>query len=579
MDREKLKKLYAMGRKYLDERDYEKAKEKFREFLKHEDNVYVRNNLALALFRSGNLSEAILVLEPVLSGENESLEPNPYTFALTSIIYAASGDEIKARRYLKQAVEKFDRQLLLYSEDNIPSFFREYTLIIMKAAAALKDHQGVYRLYRRYKDIYSSWEVYHLAAVACFNMGDYRKAAKLWKKTEDEWPAASTMKEIAMLVHSGEVPPFELEYEPFSEKELDDIVEQVEKDERVCFKLFEKGTFKMIALAMLIVADEDVACGWLDLMISYGGEWGEELGKRILNSYSFPDAFKTTAAGALTKKGLFNYGEPVQAVIDGRKTQVEIRRQEIIPERDEKLDEILVKARELKYEGKLDEAIKLLEEIVLDDKFYLYAAKELALLYRITGEERKAWELEKILEKIMKDRIDFMLSYSASMIDEMIRSMEEDMRKDVEQKTIKVDVSLTKGIKNMPAEWVEGACKAYGLEPSRRRSQKEKQLCSYLSVKENLKKAVEQLGESEIQVLKYLLRKGGWSRLNAVTRKFGSMDGDGYYWAEKPPKSPLGVLWSRALVMVGRANLEGKKCKIVVIPLELRQLLREILNM
>jgi len=78
--------------------------------------------------------------------------------------------------------------------------------------------------------------------------------------------------------------------------------------------------------------------------------------------------------------------------------------------------------------------------------------------------------------------------------------------------------------------------------------------------------------------LKYLLQREGWSRLNAVTRKFESMEGDGFFWNEMDPESPLGNLWSRALVMVGKATLKGRRCKIATIPMELREELGKILE-
>ncbi|WP_258359776.1 hypothetical protein [Moorella sulfitireducens (nom. illeg.)] len=74
------------------------------------------------------------------------------------------------------------------------------------------------------------------------------------------------------------------------------------------------------------------------------------------------------------------------------------------------------------------------------------------------------------------------------------------------------------------------------------------------------------------------MQKGGSSRLNAVTRIFGSMQGDGFFWQDEPPASTLGRLWSKALVMVGKADLEGKRVKIATIPVELRQLLKDILG-
>jgi hypothetical protein len=93
-----------------------------------------------------------------------------------------------------------------------------------------------------------------------------------------------------------------------------------------------------------------------------------------------------------------------------------------------------------------------------------------------------------------------------------------------------------------------------------------------------LKKAVKQLGETGRELLCYLLERGGWARLNAVTRKFGSMEGDGYFWLDEGPASPLGRLWSRALVMVGRARLERGSTRVAAIPAELRDILARLLN-
>ncbi|MGB9904895.1 MAG: hypothetical protein ACPLQO_09560 [Desulfotomaculales bacterium] len=63
----------------------------------------------------------------------------------------------------------------------------------------------------------------------------------------------------------------------------------------------------------------------------------------------------------------------------------------------------------------------------------------------------------------------------------------------------------------------------------------------------------------------------------AVTRRFGTTEGDGFFWEAGEPASPLGFLWSRAMVMVGKAVLNNRHCKIAAVPVELRPLLKEIL--
>lgn len=79
-------------------------------------------------------------------------------------------------------------------------------------------------------------------------------------------------------------------------------------------------------------------------------------------------------------------------------------------------------------------------------------------------------------------------------------------------------------------------------------------------------------------LLSYILEQGGWSTISPVAKKFGGMSGDGFFWDEKQPKSALGNLWLSCLVMVGKTKLSGRSYKIATIPLELRDPLREILE-
>ena len=102
--------------------------------------------------------------------------------------------------------------------------------------------------------------------------------------------------------------------------------------------------------------------------------------------------------------------------------------------------------------------------------------------------------------------------------------------------------------------------------------------CQHVEPGKGAQKAVLELDQSERDLLIYLLQRKGWARLNAVTRKFGTMQGDGYYWLEEDPRSTLGRLWSRALVMVGRARLPSGYARVAAIPEDLRQKLALILD-
>jgi tetratricopeptide (TPR) repeat protein len=253
---------------------------------------------------------------------------------------------------------------------------------------------------------------------------------------------------------------------------------------------------------------------------------------------------------------------------------------------------MLTHANLLRRQGELEEALQImevLEEMAPDEPVVLFNLAALMLQMKEperarayfdridpakTTEELRS-KLEELEEEIENAEEVF---YLLSGPERLMQSFMEGQRREIEGKHLPVDAPLARGLKNVPAGWLEGACRVYRLEPAPRRREREKQLLDFLSGRENLAKAVEELEGEQRELLAYLLQQGGWSRLNAVTRKFGAMDGDGFYWEEQEPESPLGVLWSRALVMVGRANLAGRRCKIASIPLELREPLREILS-
>jgi tetratricopeptide (TPR) repeat protein len=620
MNKTKLEKLYDKGRQLLDEGNIKEAKRHFHKILKHDDNVYVRNNLALAYHLAQDWNGALSLLEPVLSDVKISGEPNPFTFALASMIYSALGNEFQARNYLKQAIEQFNHQLSLYQSTQVPVSFLQYTIIIMRAATKLTDHRRVYDLYRRWRDFHVSWEADYLAAVACFNMRDYKKAIKFWEKAGTTFSLADSMSQIAALVMQGEIPYFEMDYEIFTKQELDEMLQKAIKDEEYRRQLMKNGYFRMITIDMFLSSDEDSATNGLRELITLGGEWGDELGRRVLNSRLYPARMKAMAAQVLTEKGVFSPGEPIPAVIDGKKTHITFTQQEIMTERDEKLDEIVANALHFKNEGKLDDAIKLLEGLMQKGQVYPPAMLNLAIYYRLRGEKEKALDLFRILEKVVEDDPVFLFNYSALLMemgdvqkareyferikrpghnkefehklklledminleyvtpDDIMEYWQENMRGDVEKKAIPTDPSLSRGLKNMPAQWLDGICKVYGLEPAKRRRERERQLCDYLMEPKNLKKAVNRLEIKQKELLKYLLERGGWSRLNTLTRKFGSMEGDGFFWSEQPPESPLAVLWSKALVIIGRSKPEGRSYKIATIPVELRQSLQNLLD-
>jgi tetratricopeptide (TPR) repeat protein len=618
MNKEKGRMLYEKAKKLLEKGNISSAKAKFYKALKYDDNVWIRNNLALTLFMSDDLTGALSVLEPILAGGKGNLAPNPFTFALASIVHSTAGNELQARRFLKQAIEKFDLEILKHEPTRMPFSLREYTIIIIKAAANLKDYKLVNELYLRWKHLHVSWETAYISATACFNMGKYREAAKLLETIEEISPAFVSMKRIIQMIEQGEIPPFELDHKLIPKKELNEKFRRAAKNEETRREILQEGYFRMILLdSMLSEEDPEAAAGILSQIIKYGGKWGEELANKVLNSAYYSKQLKFAAARALVEIGIYKKDEPVPALIDGEKTFIKTMDIEFISSQDKNLDKTVEEALKLRDKGRLDEAINLLEDLIKKGQFYPPAVLNLANFLRSKGDFEKALELFEMLEQVANDNPVFLFNYSALMLEigdtqraweyfkridrnhgmgkdfdhklkllesqielsstppvqDVIESWMESMREDIEEKTIPIDPSVLRGLKNMPAHWLDGACQIYGLEPARHRKDREKQLYDFLTDHKNFEKIINLLSEEEKELLSYLIQHDGWSRLNAVTQRFGSMDGDGFYWAEQPPESPLGNLWAKALVAVGRAKIKSRTYKIVTIPVELRQLL------
>ena len=121
-------------------------------------------------------------------------------------------------------------------------------------------------------------------------------------------------------------------------------------------------------------------------------------------------------------------------------------------------------------------------------------------------------------------------------------------------------------------------CVVHDIETHRHRPQREKAITAYLTNPAHLKKVAQELTRPEQELLIYLLGKEGWALLSAVSRKFGKMEGDGFYWDEEKPQSTTGRLWSKGLIMVGKTILNDRLVKIAAIPIDLRPLLENIFS-
>lgn len=629
MSRRTAEELFELGEKLLNKEDFKRAERTFKAALELDDHISITNNLALALQKQNKTKKALETLKPHVDAANTASPGNPYSHALYAQLLAVFDRKEEARLHVDVAVKKFEKGLLLKKHNRAGlSLWLEYATIIMITIGRLGDHRRIMELYQRWKRYSLSDHARRLAAVASFNLGRYRSADTLWKSSPGN--LTRVMRKVAMLIDRGDIPPFILDYESISHEELDKKVVDAETDMEARRLFAQIGQVRMMLLGCLLDAEstgKDVQME-VQTLVVFGGDWGREFGERILASNSYGKTAKLYAASALIQIGVYQESDPIPMTIDGQEEKVIIS-EVIKPHKpDQEAREILAEVTKLKEKGKIQEAIGLLENLIRKKKFYPRPLLVLADLYCLQGEWGKAEEILLLLYNVspedpvvlynltiislekgdirksrfyfnrlnlqgmdneFKEKVKVLRGHIESQERELqkvlpfwnvvdaVDSMAESQRHKVEEKTLPKDAGLAKGLKNMPAIWLDGMLDYYDIDCSGKRQEKEKKIVNYLCYRDNLADTLEDLEEEDIEVIKFLLANGGWARLNIVSRKFGSMEGSGYFWNEDNPDLPLAFLWSIGLVMVGRTILNERRCKIATIPLDLREQLQSLL--
>jgi ATP/maltotriose-dependent transcriptional regulator MalT len=268
----------------------------------------------------------------------------------------------------------------------------------------------------------------------------------------------------------------------------------------------------------------------------------------------------------------------------------------------------------------LDETRRALEEIVHGDRLYVPAAVAYANVLRTQGERKEARRWLELLRDALPNHpvvlynlaglsaeegnIEAARSYLDAIDTEdlpaelaekvtafveslephllpgyIMERIEEEYRRQADERPISPEtLTLSRALNQIPAEWLNAACRLYRVpSPARLRRDRAQQL-AHILVSEpatalRVLASLDHDGQTR-GLLRLLLQRGGWARAGMVTRRFGPEEGDGYFWAEKLPTSPLGRLRVACLAFVGRATLEGRRSRVVAVPVDLRTALK-----
>ncbi len=160
--------------------------------------------------------------------------------------------------------------------------------------------------------------------------------------------------------------------------------------------------------------------------------------------------------------------------------------------------------------------------------------------------------------------------------EDLLQSAEAAWRRDLEERPLSLRVRLRAALTRAPAHWLEASHeRLLGPGARRRKAERVADIARHLESPAGLAQTLGLLGRPAHAALAQLLTAGGWSKAAPFCRRHGSDQTDGWFWAEDPPRSVLGQLRLHGLVVVGSALLEGRRQRVVVVPLELRPLLEE----
>lgn len=146
-------------------------------------------------------------------------------------------------------------------------------------------------------------------------------------------------------------------------------------------------------------------------------------------------------------------------------------------------------------------------------------------------------------------------------------------------KSLALDASLAKGLKNMPAIWLDGICLRLGIEKAPQRREREQQIVESLRGSAGLvEKMVAELEGPALALLGFLIYKDGWCPLAVLNQAATGPQGEHFDWPQYGALTPVGELLSRGLAMAGQTKLDGDSQRILIIPEDLRMAVQDALE-
>lgn len=549
-----------------------------------EEAASYREEAAVLLMEKGDLKAVWEKIKPNL--EDESLRPRPFSFALAAFIMRSWRREKEKEKYLQTAVfdllrfAKENPQIDRMEEDNkVWLFAVKAVLLILAVLEDEERHRDIYELSGSLSRLLPHFELLdYFRATALFNTGKYAQAARAFKKLAAGDDIFNSLPQVVEMIGQGVIKPFKMRYLPdIFDVHYREMLMKYIKNPLLNARFLDDGTFRILLLAFLFEPDSRI----------------KEARKEILKNLKYtPHPWAQEFYGLIqSQKGLSQMLAPVLKEIEEEykifpckgswpPAALTPRLVALIPHIKGKYPGI---AQDLE---KMQEFLLFLEEdgasFSLLEEFSLFILEELIDITRETGRKNRK------LEELYRDYYDY---DPASVFPDfklygpqgedgevsygMIFSMREEGRRQVEDRFLTGRITVKKIYRNMPYEWTRTACILNELPVKGRREERQKDLENLLASEEGLDRVLKKLDANEKKILKLLLESGCLMPVLDLEKGYGySTCGDSYAEENIPSISPLGRLWLKGLIAIGRDKGKLYPAKIAVIPEDLRERLK-----
>lgn len=129
----------------------------------------------------------------------------------------------------------------------------------------------------------------------------------------------------------------------------------------------------------------------------------------------------------------------------------------------------------------------------------------------------------------------------------------------------------------LPIEWIYAISNYWQRPEQKLKRDHIKEIIDYFSSSDFVNDLPSQLSREEKECLLFVLNNDNCVPYSKASKEYGPEHNDGYWWTQEVPKSTLGNLRMKGLLIVGEVTQDDETKRIVMIPNDLKEIIRKAL--